>query len=46
VSPARSVKAFDEFEDGNARLGLRLEATPSNNSHSSVAKKLSAMALS
>ena len=28
MSPARIVEALDEFEDGHARFGLRLEATP------------------
>jgi hypothetical protein len=28
VSSARIVETLDELEDGNARLGLRLEATP------------------
>jgi hypothetical protein len=28
VPPTRIVKALDEFEDGHARFGLGLEATP------------------
>jgi hypothetical protein len=28
VSSVRIVETLDELEDGNARLGLRLEATP------------------
>src|ERR1700687_762532 len=28
MSPARIVEALDEFEDGHARFGLVLEATP------------------
>ena len=28
MSPARIVETLDELEDGNARLGLRPEATP------------------
>jgi hypothetical protein len=28
VTPSRIVEALDEFEDGDARFGLGLEATP------------------
>jgi hypothetical protein len=46
VSSALIVETLDELEDGNARLGLRLGDAESSNSHSSAAKKLSAIALS
>jgi len=43
---SRIVPALDELEDGHAGLGLGLELAPlSSSSHSSVAKKLSHMAL-
>jgi hypothetical protein len=46
VTPTRIVEALDELEDGDACFGLGLEAMPIEQRASSVAKKLSAMALS
>jgi hypothetical protein len=43
---ARVIEALDEFKDGQARFGVRLEATPIKQLAFEVAKKLSAMALS
>ena len=46
MSPVRVVPTLDEFEDGEPRLDLCLERCRSSSSHSSVAKKLSHIALS
>ena len=46
MAPARIVPALDEAEDRHLRRGLGIEARRARSSHSSVAKKLSHMALS
>jgi len=46
VAPAWVVEAFEVVEDGHPRLGPGAEAVAVESSHSRVAKKLSAMALS
>ena len=45
MSAARVVEAFDEREDDESRLGVRLEPATAENFASSVAKKRSATAL-
>ena len=46
VTSPRIVEALDELEHGHARFGLGLEAAPIEKLALSVAKKLSAIALS
>jgi hypothetical protein len=46
VTTLRVVPALDEVEHGDIGLSVTFEASSMNESHSSVAKTLSAMALS
>ena len=46
MSPPGVVEAFDEVEDGEAGLDLRAEAPAVEDSHSRLAKKDPAIALS